>query len=120
MSVRWEGGVFGHVVVGETNSTILNSPSDVSRFLLEAVHLSAEDARSLGRMCYFMCIREARRNRDGFVLAGADKWFDSLSNPEFPPEAQRAAYEFKEQLFSVRTEPGHVLLEHAFKNLSAP
>src|SRR6267143_2779279 len=106
MNVKWEGGVFGHVVVGETNSVILDSPLDVARFLLEAVGLSPEDACSLGRMCYFMCIREARRDREGFVLHGADKWLDSLYTPGFPPEAQRAVDELKEQLFSVRTEPG--------------
>jgi hypothetical protein len=117
MNVKWEGDVFGHVVVG---GAILNTPLEVSKFLLAAVGLSAEDARCLGRMCYFMCIREARRAREGFVLQGADKWLDSLYTPGFPPAAQGAVDEFKEQLFSVRTEPGHVLLEHAFKNLSAP
>ena len=92
----------------------------VGSFLLAAVGLSAEDARALGRMCYFMCIREARSERGGFVLHGADKWLDSLYTSGFPPAAQRAVDEFKDQLFSVRSEPGHVLLEHAFKNLSAP
>ena|SRR5436305_1762430 len=117
MNIKWEGDVFGHVVVGET---ILNTPLEVLKFLLAAAGLSAEDARSLGRMCYFMCIREARTVREGFVLQSADKWLDSFYTPGLPPAAQRAMDEFKEELFSVRAEPGHVLLEHAFKNLSAP
>src|SRR2546423_45603 len=106
MNVKWEGDVFGHVVLG---GTILNTPLEISKFLLAAVGLSAEDARSLGRMCYFMCIREARREREGFVLHGADKWLDSLYTPGFPPAAQRAVDEFKDKLFSVRSEPGHIL-----------
>jgi|GEM_PF-6647343 hypothetical protein len=117
MNVKWEGDIFGHVVVG---GVILHTSSEVSKFLLAAVGLSAEDSRSLGRICYFMCIREARRAREGFVLHGADKWLDSLYTPGFPPAAQAAMDEFKERLFSVRSEPGHILLEHAFKNLSAP
>jgi hypothetical protein len=117
MNVKWQGDVFGHVVVG---GAILNTSLEVSKFLLVADDLSAEDARSLGRMCYFMCIREARGAGEGFVLQGADKWLDSLYTAGFPPAVQGAVDEFREQLFSLRTEPGYILLEHAFKNLLTP
>lgn len=117
MTVRWEGGVSGHVVVDGDSQYVMKSPGELATFLHGNITLPAAEAASLGRMCYFMCIRESWTRHDGSVLQSANRYLDSYDPAHFPKQAQWAIEQFTEQLFTVRTEPGHILLDHAFSKL---
>jgi len=114
MKVAWAGDVTGHVLVGDV---VIDNPGDLASRLHGAKDLSPQEADALGRMCYFMFLRAARGARDGFVLHSANRALDSYDPVGFPREAQVAIEQFESQLLSVRTEPWHIVVDHAFNNL---